>query len=315
MFWCVCVYVLLVVVCVWLSSFMKPPLLQQLQLSSCTTGTSASILQLHHVGATLFKTCFCNNLFSSTSGSRSTEDVPISTGQTNEGAMFFTKEGFPCQVHADFNKVNKFRRGIHGTMLYTLMMINSYIWPDSWWSLLLDTLHTYKFQFYVCWITLCVCGLQANLAKRQTERFLCWSCKGQLQKSAKLRYAADKLTFHRQSRVVVDRCSLDPICLHSWLDTIEKCGEHNAQIWRIDTQKSCGKERHRTQGIRTWRRTTQRSSATTTTTPGSVFRQLHEDKDWGPLQQHRRSSGPQPTSSIEGGCGGCCIQRSTLVFR
>ena len=33
-------------------------------------------------------------------------------------------------VLTELDKCNKYRRGIHGTMIYTLMIINSYIRPD-----------------------------------------------------------------------------------------------------------------------------------------------------------------------------------------
>ncbi len=53
----------------------------------------------------------------------------------NKGAMLLTKEEIliPIAVGTDICQVNKYRRGIHETMLYTLMMINSYIWSDIWW--------------------------------------------------------------------------------------------------------------------------------------------------------------------------------------
>ena len=33
-------------------------------------------------------------------------------------------------VLTELDKCNKYKKGIHGTMIYTLMMINSYIRPD-----------------------------------------------------------------------------------------------------------------------------------------------------------------------------------------
>ena len=59
--------------------------------------------------------------------------VELLQKRMNKEAMLLIREDkIPLQdtVHAEINKFSKYKRGIHGTMLYTIMMINSYIWPD-----------------------------------------------------------------------------------------------------------------------------------------------------------------------------------------
>ena len=86
---------------------------------------------------------------------------------TNKEAMLHIREDkilVRDAVYTELDKFNKYKRGIHGTMIYTLMMINSYIRTDIWYK------GSPKIDFYkYCLRTSCQENTNFSLLTRRFE--------------------------------------------------------------------------------------------------------------------------------------------------